>query len=194
MLFVGINALIYYSPTLLSLMGMNYDMQLIMSGVLNITQLVGVTSSLYTMDRFGRRTLLIAGSIVMFLAHLVVAALIGKFSNSWPTHRPEGWASVAMLLVFMLGFGASWGPVPWAMPAEIFPSSLRAKGTGFSTSCNWLFNFIIGLITPPLIEGTGYGTYVFFAVFCLLSLLWTYFCVPESECFSLSLVLININY
>lgn len=66
------------------------------------------------------------------------------------------------------------------MPSEIFPSSLRAKGVALSTCSNWLNNFIIGLITPPLVQGTGFGTYVFFAVFCLLSLLWTYFFVPET--------------
>lgn len=109
-------------------MGLDYDMQLIMSGVLNCTQLVGVASSLYTMDRVGRRPLLLVGSVVMFLSHLIIAVLVGKFSHDWPSYRPEGWASVTMLLVYMLGFGASWGPVPWAMPAEVFPSSLRAKG------------------------------------------------------------------
>jgi MFS family permease len=108
-------------------MGLDYNMQLIMSGVLNIAQLIGVSSSLYTMDRLGRRPLLLFGSAVMLVAHLVIAILVRKFSNTWPTHRLEGWASVAMLLVYMLGFGASWGPVPWAMPAEVFPSSLRAK-------------------------------------------------------------------
>lgn len=50
----------------------------------------------------------------------------------------------------------------------------------FSTCSNWLFNFIIGLITPPLVEGTGYGAYVFFAIFCLLSLFWVYWFVPET--------------
>jgi hypothetical protein len=49
-----------------------------------------------------------------------------------------------------------------------------------STCSNWLFNFIIGLITPPLVESTGYGAYVFFAVFCLLSLVWVYWFVPET--------------
>jgi MFS family permease len=108
-------------------MGLNGNMQLVMSGVLNITQLVGVSTSLYTMDRLGRRPLLLAGSLIMFLAHLIIAVLVGKYSMNWSAHRPEGWASVAMLLVYMLAFGASWGPVPWTMPAEIFPSSLRAK-------------------------------------------------------------------
>lgn len=58
---VGINALIYYSPTLFKTMGLNYSLQLIMSGVLNVTQLVGVITSLWTMDKFGRRPLLLWG-------------------------------------------------------------------------------------------------------------------------------------
>ncbi|KAI4101881.1 MAG: hypothetical protein L6R37_004702 [Teloschistes peruensis] len=87
----------------------------------------------------------------------------------------------ALLLFYMLSFGASWGPVPWAMPSEIFPSSLRAKGVALSTSSNWFNNFIIGLITPPLVQNTGFGAYTFFAVFCLLSFVWTYFFVPETR-------------
>jgi hypothetical protein len=89
-------------------MGLEYDMQLIMSGVLNCVQLVGVSSSLWTMDRIGRRPLLLLGSAVMFISHLIISVLVGKCSHDWPSYRPEGWASVAMLLVFMLGFGASW--------------------------------------------------------------------------------------
>jgi len=51
---------------------------------------------------------------------------------------------------------------------------------GLSTASNWLNNFIIGLITPPLVQNTGFGAYVFFAVFCALSFVWTYFFVPET--------------
>ncbi|KXL42933.1 hypothetical protein M433DRAFT_59012 [Acidomyces richmondensis BFW] len=179
--FVGINALIYYSPTLFETMGLDHSMQLIMSGVLNVLQLVGVSTSLWSMDHFGRRPLLLFGSTMMFLAHLIIAVLVGKFGHDWPTHRSEGWASVALLFIYMLSFGASWGPVPWALPSEIFPSSLRAKGVALSTCSNWFNNFIIGLITPPLVENTGYGAYVFFAVFCLLSLIWTAIFVPETK-------------
>lgn len=185
--FVGINALIYYSPTLFQTLGQNHSMQLILSGVLNITQLVGVSSSIWTMDRFGRRPLLLVGSAAMFVSHLIIAVSVGEFGNDWKTrpgehlHATQGWVSVAFLFVYMLSFGASWGPVPWAMPAEIFPSTLRAKGVALSTCSNWLNNFIIGLITPPLVQNTGYGAYTFFAVFCLLSLVWTFFFVPETN-------------
>ncbi|KAK4549124.1 hypothetical protein LTR36_007581 [Oleoguttula mirabilis] len=179
--FIGINALIYYSPTLFQTMGLGHSMQLIMSGVLNICQLIGVSTSIWSMDVFGRRPLLLFGSTMMFLSHIIIAVLVGKFSYDWPGHRTEGWASVTMLLVYMISFGASWGPVPWALPSEIFPSSLRAKGVALSTCANWFANFVIGLATPPLVESTGYGAYVFFAVSCLLSLLWTWFFVPETK-------------
>lgn len=124
--------------TFTSTMGLNHNMQLIMSGVLNVTQLIGVLSSLWTLDRFGRRNILILGSIAMFIAHFIIAVLVGKFSSNWPSHKGEGWTSVAFLLFYMLSFGASWGPIPWAMPAEIFPSSLRAKGVALST-CSSMF-------------------------------------------------------
>ncbi|KXG51101.1 General substrate transporter [Penicillium griseofulvum] len=179
--FIGINALIYYSPTLFATMGLDTSMQLIMSGVLNVVQLVGVTTSIWTMDVVGRRKLLMAGAILMAISHIIIAALVGIFSADWPSHKAEGWTSVAFLLFYMLAFGATWGPIPWAMPSEIFPSSLRAKGVALSTCSNWLNNFIIGLITPPLVQDTGYGAYVFFAVFCILAGMWTYFFVPETK-------------
>ncbi|PHH90901.1 hypothetical protein CDD83_2320 [Cordyceps sp. RAO-2017] len=179
--FVGINALIYYSPTLFGTMGLDHNMQLIMSGVLNITQLFGVLSSLWTLDHFGRRKILMCGSVGMFVAHFIIAILVGLYSNDWPSNMDKGWTSVAFLLFYMVAFGASWGPVPWAMPSEIFPSSLRAKGVAISTCSNWINNFIVGLITPPLVQNAGFGAYVFFASFCFLSFAWTFYFVPETS-------------
>ncbi|CBF87149.1 sugar porter family MFS transporter [Aspergillus nidulans FGSC A4] len=179
--FVGINALIYYSPTLFKTMGLDYDMQLLMSGIINVTQLVGVCTSLWTMDALGRRPLLLWGAAIMGISHVIIAALVGIYSDNWPAHRTRGWTSVAFLFVYMLAFGATWGSVGWALPAEVFSSFLRAKGVALATCGTWLFNFIIGLITPPLIQDTGYGAYVFFAVFCILAFIWTFFCVPETS-------------
>ncbi|KAF7527779.1 hypothetical protein PCG10_002250 [Penicillium crustosum] len=178
--FVGINALIYYSPTLFETMGLDYEMQLTMSGVMNICQVVACVWSLWGMDRFGRRKLLLGGAFCMFLAHFIISILVGKYNGKWTDHTAPGWASVALILFFMLSFGATWGPIPWAMPAEIFPSSLRAKGCAFGTMSNWGNNFIIGLITPPMLQNIGFGTYVFFCCFSALSGIWVYFLVPET--------------
>ncbi|EMR10795.1 hypothetical protein PNEG_00943 [Pneumocystis murina B123] len=179
--FVGINALIYYSPTLFKTLGLDYDMQLLMSGILNVTQLVGVFTSIYTMDRLGRRPLLLIGSILMFISHLSIAIIVGLYGHNWSIYKIQCWIGVSFLLFYMLSFGATWGPVPWALPAEIFPSSLRAKGVAVSTCSNWLNNFIIGLITVPLVEKTNYGAYIFFSAFCLLSAIFTWFFIPETN-------------
>ncbi|CAG5148021.1 uncharacterized protein ALTATR162_LOCUS2135 [Alternaria atra] len=179
--FVGINALIYYSPSLFETLGQDYEMQLLLSGIINCTQLVGVVTSLWTMDRFGRRPLLLVGAALMFTCHLIIAVLVGKFGGRWLDYAVEGWVAVAFLFFYMFSFGATWGPVPWAMPSEIFPSSLRAKGVALSTCSNWFNNFVIGLITPPLVQNTGFGAYTFFAVFCLLAFVFTFFVVPETS-------------
>ncbi|KAL3472391.1 general substrate transporter [Aspergillus californicus] len=179
--FVGINALIYYSPTLFETMGLEYDMQLLMSGILNVLQLVGVVTSVWTMDSLGRRPLLLWGAAIMGISHIVIAVLVGLFSDNWEAHRPQGWVCVAFLFVYMIAFGGSWGPVAWAVPSEVFPSFLRAKGVALATCGTWLWNFIVGLITPPLIQDTGYGAYVFFAVFCILAFIWSYLFVPETS-------------
>lgn len=178
--FVGINGLIYYGPTLFESLGLSYDLQLSMSGVMNVMQLVGVTGSIFFMDHIGRRPLLMWGSAAMCISHVVVAVLVGLYSSDWPANQDKAWAGVSFIFIYMVSFGLSWGPVPWAMPSEVFPSSLRAKGVALSTCSNWINNFIIGLITPPLIQNTGFGTYVFFGVLCLLSGIWTYLFVPET--------------
>jgi MFS family permease len=115
--FVGINALIYYSPSLFKTMGFDTNMQLIMSGILNVLQLVGVTTSVWTMDTLGRRKLLLGGSVLMAISHIVIAILVGLFGSNWEGHRTEGWVSAAFLLLYMVAFGATWGPVPWAVPS-----------------------------------------------------------------------------
>lgn len=106
-------------------MGLDYDQQLLMSGILNVTQLVGVASSIWTMDKLGRRTLLLGGALGMTVSHVVIAVLVGLFSDNWPAHRPQGWVSVAFLLVYMIAFGASWGPVGWAMPSGMYPPTIN---------------------------------------------------------------------
>ncbi|OJJ36172.1 hypothetical protein ASPWEDRAFT_172959 [Aspergillus wentii DTO 134E9] len=179
--FSGINALIYYSPSLFANMGLDYTMQLDMSGVLNICQLVGCLWSLWGMDKFGRRPLLLTGGVCMVISHLIIAILVGKYDKVWLSHPGAAWASVAFLFFYMITYGGSWAPVPWAMPAEIFPASLRAKGVAYAVMSNWMNNFIIGLITPPLLQNTGFGTYVFFCAFCILAVVWVYFVVPETN-------------
>jgi len=179
--FVGINALIYYSSSLFETLGLAYDTRLIMGGVMNVCQLVGVTPSFLLLDIVGRRTLLLWGSVGMTICHVVVAALVGTYTGKWENNQDKGWVGVAFILLYMIIFGLTWGPVPWAMPSEIFSSSLRSKGVAISVVSNWFNNFIIGLITPPLVKNTHEGAFIFFAVFSALSWVFTFFLVPETR-------------
>lgn len=81
----------------------------------------------------------------------------------------------------MFIYGLTYGPVGWAMPSEVFPSTRRAKGVGLATAVNWLANFIMGVAVPQMIISLRFGTYVFFACFCVLAAIWAYFCVPETS-------------
>jgi MFS family permease len=101
-------------------MGLEYDMQLLMGGIINVTQLVGVVTSVWTMDSLGRRPLLLIGAAIMGISHIIIAALVGIYSDNWPAHRPQGWTSVAFLFLYMLAFGGTWGSVGWALPSGTY--------------------------------------------------------------------------
>lgn len=118
----GINALIYYSPSLFETMGLDYNMQLILSGILNCTQLVGVITSLYTMDKLGRRPLLLFGSISMCICHIIIAVFVGLHYDNWMGYENQATVAVVFLFIYMLCFGASWGELNPFLVAQFMPS------------------------------------------------------------------------
>ena len=81
--FSGINAFVYYAPTLFAALGQDKDMSLILSGMINICQLVGACVTTIYLDQMGRRRLAIAGGIMMGIPHAVLAGLVGTFNSSW---------------------------------------------------------------------------------------------------------------
>ncbi|KAF2801659.1 general substrate transporter, partial [Mytilinidion resinicola] len=150
------------------------------SGVLNIAQLVAVLVCFVVIDKVGRRPLALYGAIGMAVPYVIMAVLVELFDKDWPAHVAAGWATTAMAFVYILVYGVSYSPLAWALPAEVFPSAARAKGVALSTATVWLSNFVVGVMVPPMIQNAGFGTYVFFAVFCVLAAVWAYFLVPET--------------
>ncbi|KAB2570164.1 High-affinity glucose transporter [Lasiodiplodia hormozganensis] len=179
--FSGINAFIYYAPTLFQSLGQSDEMSLIMSGIFNILQLVAVAACFVVIDKVGRRPLAILGGIGGGVAWTVMAALTGVFSKDWLANPAAGWAAVAMAFLFVLLYGVSYSPLGWCLPAEVFPNASRSKGVALSTATVWLCNFIVGVATPPMLEDLGFGTYVFFGAWCYVAAIWAYFLVPETK-------------
>jgi len=179
--FSGINAFIYYAPTLFQTLGQDYEMSLIMSGVFNMLQLVAVCLCFLIIDKVGRRKLAIIGGAGGAVTWAIMAALVGVYSTSWAQHTDAGWAAVAMAFGFILVYGCTYAPLGWALPSEVFPSAMRSKGVALSTSTNWICNFIIGVITPPMLESWGFGTYLFYGGWCAIAVLWAWAFVVETK-------------
>lgn len=94
---------------------MDYELQLTLSGVLNIAHFVAIAVAFLILGHVGRRPPLIYGAIGMAVSHFTVAALIATYSDNWAAHPNAAWAGVAFLFIFMLSYGVGWGPVPWTL-------------------------------------------------------------------------------
>ncbi|OQV07209.1 hypothetical protein CLAIMM_11675 [Cladophialophora immunda] len=179
--FSGINAFIYYAPTLFESIGQTPHMALVLSGIFNVLQLVAVAACFLIIDNVGRRPLAIFGGFGTAACSTVIAALSGVYEDDWSRHTAAGWACVTMAFLFILIFGLTFSPLGWALPPEVFPTSCRSKGVALAVATNWLANFIIGVSVPPMIDSMRFGTYVFFAFFCFASGVFSYLLIPETK-------------
>lgn len=180
--FVGVNALIYYAPKIFQSVGLTGDsVSLLATGVVGIINFVMTIPTVLFLDYFGRKPMLMCASAFMTVCMIIIAVIVGMFSDDWPNHTKEGWVAVVFVYIFIANFAYSWGPIGWVYNSEIFPLRVRAKAMSIGTSANWMCNFIIGLITSPMLASIGYGTYVFFGVFCFISFFFVLFLLPETK-------------
>lgn len=106
----GINAMQYYAPTLYATIGIGLGTAKLLTGMINIFQLIGVTITLFYMDKFGRRPLTIWGAAMMGIPHCIMAGIVGAFSKSWPEHQAVAWLGVAVLYFYMFSYGKKAAP------------------------------------------------------------------------------------
>ncbi|EJD46986.1 general substrate transporter [Auricularia subglabra TFB-10046 SS5] len=175
----GINALLYYGPTLMSKLGL--EATLVGAGGIGIVQVLAVGPALALIDLIGRRPLLIYGAAAMAFMHLGVALLTWNYAAHWDAHPAAGMGAVVLLYLFTFAYGVSFGPVTWVLPAEVFPASIRSRGVALSTASTWFNNFLVGLITPVLLETSATATYALFAIACIVGSLWASRSVPETR-------------
>ncbi|EGF98887.1 uncharacterized protein MELLADRAFT_50846 [Melampsora larici-populina 98AG31] len=178
----GINLITYYAATI-------YENYLHLSPVLSRV-LAACTGTeffmaswiaVYTIERCGRRKLMLIGAVGMALSMGVLAFA------AWAIDPHEGINSSAaaivatvFLFVFNTFFAIGWLGMSWLYPAEVVPLEIRAAATGVSTASNWIFNFLIVLITPVAFQHIGWKTYIIFAAINSFIVPSVYFFFPET--------------
>ncbi|WVQ78643.1 hypothetical protein IAT38_000730 [Cryptococcus sp. DSM 104549] len=182
----GINAIIYYAPTIFEQIGLTGGtIGLLATGVVGIVNFVFTIPAVLFVDNFGRKPILAWGEANMAISHAVVAAIIAVYGDSFPTHKTAGNGAVFMIYWYIANFAVTWGPLAWVVSAEVFPLDMRAKGMSISSSVNWLMNFTVAMVTPHMITSIGYKTYIVFMCFCIVGFLYSIFLLPELKGLSL---------
>lgn len=178
--------MIYYLPVLLEEnLGQSRNMALVIAAVNVTCYAVFSTSSWFLIERVGRRALFIWGTIGQCLAMVITfATLIPsgiKSENTSHEAQQAAKGGVFGLFVFIIVFGATWLPLPWLYPAEVNPIKTRGKANAISTCTNWLFNFVVVMVTPIMTSNIGWATYLVFAAINAGFLPFVYFFYPETR-------------
>ena len=181
---VGINVIFYYSSSLWQSVGIDESSSLLLSLFTSVVNIIGTLIAIVLVDRIGRKPLLLIGSAGMTLA-LATAAL--AFSNATGQGEdvalPFAWGVLALIAAssFVLFFALSWGVVVWVLLGEMFPLRIRAAAMGVATATQWLANWLVTVSFPAMSDWNLSLTYVIYALFALLSLLFVWKFVTETK-------------
>jgi sugar porter (SP) family MFS transporter len=175
----GINFVIYYAPRIFDAAGFSESTALLSTAGIGVVNLVVTMLGIYLIDRAGRKTLLIIGS-VGYIFSLVMLAITFHQENF------GGWAVPVYLFLFIASHAIGQGSIIWVFISEIFPNSVRVKGQSLGSGTHWVFAALITLTMPYILSTfSGAPIFAFFAGMMVLQLLWAVFIMPETKGVSL---------
>ncbi|OAL37644.1 hypothetical protein AYO20_03151 [Fonsecaea nubica] len=192
----GVNFIFYYSTPFLQSTGA-IDNTFLISLIFTLVNVCSTPLSFYTVEKFGRRPLLVWGALGMLICQFLVA-IIGVTVGFNHTHPDPADAElsladniaavnaqIAFIAIFIFFFASTWGPGAWIVIGEVFPLPIRSRGVALSTASNWLWNTIIAVITPYMVgeEHGNLKSSVFFiwGGLCTAAFVYAYFLVPETK-------------
>ena len=178
--FVGINAVLYYAPLMFQNMGASTDTALLQTVVVGAANVVFTVVAIVTVDKLGRKPLLIAGALVMAAAMIALGCLFNA--------KVVGLGALVAVVVYIAGFAFSWGPVTWVLLAEMFPNSIKGKGLGLAVAAQWLANWVVstsfkvldGNSTLNAMFNHGFAYWIYGAM-SVLAALFVIRYVPETK-------------
>ncbi|CRG82808.1 Sugar transport protein 4 [Talaromyces islandicus] len=161
----GINIISFYLPSTLGSAGFGNRKSLLFTAANALPYTAATILTWWLADKWGRKPLLLLGGVGMAILLGIVCALTQ--ANLDIHVKADG--QYAFVMLYNIVYGFTWGPMPWLIPAEIFPLRSRSKGMALATTSNWIFNFIIGMVSPDAFAGIHGYFYLVIAGFCLFS-------------------------
>jgi SP family galactose:H+ symporter-like MFS transporter len=174
----GINVIMYYAPRIFASVGFGTSAQMWTTAIVGLTNMLATFIAIGLVDRIGRKPILYVGFAVMAAS----LGAVGTMMHLGTTTHVAQICTVVMLLVFIIGFAMSAGPLVWTLCSEVQPLRGRDFGIGCSTFVNWTANMIVGATFLTLLNGIGHAaTFWLYAALNLLFILVTFLWVPETR-------------
>lgn len=171
----GINIITYYAATIFeNNIGLSPFLSRLLAALNGTEYFIASWVAIFTIEKFGRRPLMLFGAAGQALSMAVLAGTTHVQSYSL------GIAAAVFLFVFNSFFAVGWLGMTWLYPAEITPLDIRAPANAISTTANWIFNFMVVMVTPVAFASIGYKTYVVFACINAFMVPCVYFFYPET--------------
>lgn len=170
---VGINVVLYYAPTIFKGLGFGNDAAMWQTVIMGIVNIIFTLVAIFTVDKFGRKPLLIIGSIGM---------AIGMFAIGTLAHlQVIGVSTLIFIVIYSAAFMMSWGPICWVLISEIFPNTIRGKAIAIAVAAQWIANFVVSSTFPVLEHFSITFTYILYGVMSVLSAVFVWKMVPETK-------------
>ncbi|KAL8047904.1 hypothetical protein ABFX02_07G030000 [Erythranthe guttata] len=181
--FTGINAIMFYAPVLFTTVGFGSDAALYSSVILGAVNVLSTIVSIYSVDKLGRRVLLLEAGVQMFLSQVVIAVILGLKVTDHSDNLSHGYAIFVVILVctFVSAFAWSWGPLGWLIPSETFPLETRSAAQSVTVCVNLVFTFVIAQAFLSMLCVFKFGIFLFFSAWVLVMSFFVFFLLPETK-------------
>jgi hypothetical protein len=181
--FTGINAIIFYAPVLFNTLGFGSDASLYSAVITGAINVLSTVVSIYSVDKIGRRILLLEAGVQMFLSQTFIGVVLGLTVQDNSDNLTKGYAVLVVVLVcmFVSSFAWSWGPLGWLIPSETFPLETRSAGQSITVCVNMLFTFVIAQSFLSMLCHLKFGIFLFFSSWVLVMSVFVTFLLPETK-------------
>lgn len=176
----GIGVITVYAPLVFASAGFSNSTSQMLSGVNNITYMLSTLVAVFTLDKWGRRFTLYYGAVCQGIS-LILVAVLTKPDIMAQNPRAYGIGATFFTFAYTAFFGMTWLTVPWLYPVEIYPTKVRAKGGAWSVVGWSIGNALVMEITPPMIEGIGWITFLIFGAFNFIAIPIVWALYPETS-------------